>query len=281
MAQGVIELRNENDTVVDSATRNSIQYFLDRFYMMRISMRMLINQHTILFGDEKPVSASHIGTIDPECDVRAVVDDAFLNARSLCETYYDRAPEMQVQAIDVVDNDEYPKIVYVPSHLYHITFELFKNAMRAVCEHHSDRNLPPISIVIVKSAEDLAIKMSDQGGGISQKNMPRLFEYMFSTAPTPAERDTSTGGPNVVPMAGYGYGLPISRLYARYFHGDLQLYSMHGYGTDAIIYLKTLSEHAAELLPVFNKSVLRQHKTSRPHGWSSTSSRFGHQVEWG
>jgi len=36
-------------------------------------------------------------------------------------------------------------------------------------------------------------------------------------------------GDNVT-MAGYGYGLPISRLYARYFGGDLQIISMENYG---------------------------------------------------
>ncbi|KAG8277487.1 [Pyruvate dehydrogenase (acetyl-transferring)] kinase isozyme 2 [Homalodisca vitripennis] len=43
MAQGVLELKESHD--VDHQTENSIQYFLDRFYMSRISIRMLINQH--------------------------------------------------------------------------------------------------------------------------------------------------------------------------------------------------------------------------------------------
>lgn len=41
-------------------------------------------------------------------------------------------------------------------------------------------------------------------------------------------------------LAGYGYGLPISRLYARYFGGDLQIISMEGYGTDAYLHLNRL-----------------------------------------
>lgn len=49
-------------------------------------------------------------------------------------------------------------------------------------------------------------------------------------------------------MAGYGYGLPITRLYARYFGGDLQLISMEGYGTDAYLYLNRLGNHE-EVLP--------------------------------
>lgn len=56
---------------------------------------------------------------------------------------------------------------------------------------------------------------------------------MYSTAPQPSKSDLHT-----VPLAGYGYGLPISRLYARYFHGDIVLLSCEGYGTEAIIYLK-------------------------------------------
>lgn len=42
------------------------------------------------------------------------------------------------------------------------------------------------------------------------------------------------------PLAGLGYGLPISRNYARIFDGDLKIMSMEGYGTDSFIYLPRL-----------------------------------------
>nr|CAD7581850.1 unnamed protein product [Timema californicum] len=59
---------------------------------------MLINQHTLLFG-KKPVSNNtrHIGSIDPQCDVMDVVQDAYENARFLCDQYYLSSPELIVK----------------------------------------------------------------------------------------------------------------------------------------------------------------------------------------
>ena len=45
MAQGVIEYKDSYGQY-DSVTDHNIQYFLDRFYTSRISIRMLINQHS-------------------------------------------------------------------------------------------------------------------------------------------------------------------------------------------------------------------------------------------
>ncbi|KAL4695613.1 hypothetical protein H8959_000708 [Pygathrix nigripes] len=72
MAQGVIEYKEKFG--FDPFISTNIQYFLDRFYTNRISFRMLINQHTLLFGgDTNPVHPKHIGSIDPTCNVADVV----------------------------------------------------------------------------------------------------------------------------------------------------------------------------------------------------------------
>ncbi|XP_062893650.1 pyruvate dehydrogenase (acetyl-transferring) kinase isozyme 2, mitochondrial-like isoform X2 [Mobula hypostoma] len=233
MAQGVIEYKES--FYEDSVTSQNIQYFLDRFYMSRISIRMLINQHTLIFGGTtNPAHPKHIGSIDPDCEVVAVVRDAYETAKLLCDQYYMDSPTLEVDQYNAVSSSGPVHIVYVPSHLYHMLFELFKNAMRATVENYeSSPHLPPIKVRVALGGEDVTIKMSDKGGGVPLSKIDRLFSYMYSTAPKP--HLGSSGG---APLAGFGYGLPISRLYAKYFQGDLQLYSMEGFGTDAVIYLK-------------------------------------------
>lgn len=256
MAQGIIEYKDA--CTVDPITNQNLQYFLDRFYMNRISTRMLMNQHILIFSDAQTGNPSHIGSIDPNCDVAAVVQDAFESSKMLCDQYYLTSPELKLTQV----NGKFPgqpiHIVYVPSHLHHMLFELFKNAMRATVEHQENwPSLTPIEVIVVLGKEDLTIKISDRGGGVPLRITDRLFSYTYSTAPTPV-MDNSRNAP----LAGFGYGLPISRLYAKYFQGDLNLYSLSGYGTDAIIYLKALSSESVEKLPVFNKSAFKHYQMS-------------------
>jgi len=260
MAQGVLELKESH--TVDNQTDMAIQYFLDRFYMSRISIRMLMNQHVLLFEQDADKTSRRIGIIDPNCKVRSVIVEAFTNAAFLCEEYYSRAPDIEIKGQLKVTNEKGKKVplslVYPPPHLYHIMFELFKNSMRATVENHDISELPSIEVLVAKGEHDVSIRISDQGGGIPRHITDHLFHYLFSTAPRPSMT------PNKAPLAGYGYGLPLSRLYARYFHGDLILNSYDGYGTDAVVYLKTQTQEANELLPIFNKTSTRQYKSAVP-----------------
>lgn len=92
------------------------------------------------------------------------------------------------------------------------------------------------------------LQVSDEGGGIPRSGIARIWTYMYSTAKIPMPDMEEVGDTQPVVLAGYGYGLPLSRLYARYFGGDLQVISMEGYGTDAYIHLNRLGD-SVEPLP--------------------------------
>lgn len=107
-----------------------------------------------------------------------MVTDAYENARFLCDQYYLTSPRLEIQEHNKVDNEKQPiRTVYVPSHLYHMLFELFKNAMRAVVEHHdqdtSDK-LPPIKVLVVRGKEDICVKVNKK----TIKAIP-LFNYNY------------------------------------------------------------------------------------------------------
>jgi len=77
-------------------------------------------------------------------------------------------------------------------------------------------------------------------------------------------------------MHGLGYGLPLSRLYARYFNGDLRVASMHGYGTDTFIYIPSLSSSAVEGLPVYGDRSRARLTTTNKVATDWTDSSWWH-----
>ncbi|KAG7240176.1 hypothetical protein INR49_027242 [Caranx melampygus] len=265
MAQGIIEYKEAFPH--DPVTNQNIQYFLDRFYMSRISIRMLINQHTLIFdGTTNPVHPNTIGSIDPHCQVADVVQDAFHSAKMLCDQYYLRSPDLILQEMNNKKQKHSISIVY--------------NAMRATIETHDNSNhLPPIKVLVSLGGEDMSIKVSDTGGGVPFRRIENLFSYMYSTAPAPQIGEHTR--PRWLASATV---CPSPRLYAKYFQGDLQLYSMEGHGTDAVIYLRcarrgdcetghlhricssslqALSTDSIERLPVYNKTALKNYKVSQ------------------
>jgi len=184
---------------------------------------------------------------------------------------------------------------YVPHHLRYMLEKLLKNACVATLKrHHKPASLstpshselrqrslsvlssqmvsssacvdaptlPPVTVVIVKGAEDVTIKIADNGGGVPRSSLDDLFTFANCTpdlsSPDPTMPTAEIGVPplgsscdfnGISPMGGprRGFGLPLTRVYARYFGGDLTVKSMEGHGLDIYLHLPVLGSACENL----------------------------------
>lgn len=126
--------------------------------------------------------------------------------------------------------------------------------------------MPPVTLTLVDGGEDVTIKITDQGGGLALSEMENIWSYVnsvksrssplsqvvtSSTMSATAADSLATMGDVACeakdylesPLHGSGHGLPLARLIARYFGGDLSLISMEGYGTDSYLSLYRNDDH--------------------------------------
>ncbi|KAG6816951.1 hypothetical protein H0H87_001466 [Tephrocybe sp. NHM501043] len=235
-----------------------ISSFLDNAIRNRISVRLIAEQHIALSQelDNADADPSHVGVVDMECSPKAMIKMCGSFVSELCEATLGASPPL------VIDGQADATFAYVPVHLEYMLTEILKNAFRATVEHHSKHHpsqpLAPVTITlsppsqIKNTTPYFSIRIRDEGGGVSQANMARIFSYAFTTAGRGAEEefdDGSGGGPYAAQhiggsaaigsggsgeanlfgeitgkglqtglgtIAGLGYGLPMSQLYARY-----------------------------------------------------------------
>ena len=90
---------------------------------------MLISHYNALLGEEKTLTGM-VGTIDQQCDILGVCNDAYDAASVMCDQEYFEHPKLISTAMDTSDQNEATQekvsATYVPSHLHHILFEIFK-----------------------------------------------------------------------------------------------------------------------------------------------------------
>ncbi|KAF9939771.1 hypothetical protein BGZ65_009575 [Modicella reniformis] len=131
---------------------------------------------------------------------------------------------------------------------------------------------PPVEVTIAQGDHEITIRIRDQGGGITREHFDSVFDYSFTTvknendASKNGSMDAGTGdvpyGVDSIfkgvsrlamqaglggPIAGLGFGLPLTRIYARYFGGDMHLVSLQGYGCDVFLKLKQIDETLEEI----------------------------------
>eukprot|EP01063_Lacrimia_lanifica_P020538 TRINITY_DN27836_c0_g1_i1.p1 TRINITY_DN27836_c0_g1~~TRINITY_DN27836_c0_g1_i1.p1 ORF type:complete len:508 (+),score=184.42 TRINITY_DN27836_c0_g1_i1:72-1595(+) len=260
-----------------------LQEALDRYYAGRISAGFLIRQHiAIASARQRKVprkgSEDYIGLVCGKTDLLQVCKGAIEEAEGVCTEAYGTYPKIVLQRTSAGPG---VKIAHIPAHLHYIIFELLKNSLRATVEKYAVKKhlanmtvqydctaCPPVVVSICDSdnLEDISIRISDRGGGIPVENQEKVMLYMYTTAKVSQfelmiEEDNGRTSvrPRVTPtpLAGFGYGLPISRLYAQHFDGDLRLVSMEGSGTDAYLHL------GRSLQSTFESHVARSRRQSR------------------
>jgi len=228
---------------------SSFRIVLDRFFTSRISIHMITNHHLELFSKDR-VQNSEMGLIRRKCDIRSILSDVVDEVTMYMENVYMACPKVDIKMYkNAREITEPVEGALVPGHLTFIFTEVLKNSMRATVEHHFKdlENLPPVTATICQADDYFTIKISDCGGGMDRDSAAKCFMYQYSTPSKYCEGQFC--------LFLTGSGLPMARLYARYFQGEIKMASYEGYGTDVYIYLSAVPHVARESLPVYKRET--------------------------
>eukprot|EP00939_MAST-03C_sp_MAST-3C-sp1_P003501 g3501.t1 len=248
LARGVLELRKELGEHYTPPLANNVKDSMSRFFMARTGLQFIMEQHIAGKADQR--RRGYSGVIQEKCVPADVIKAASDDAVAVCERCLGDSPSVHI----VGDTDL--SFTYVPHHLHYVMFELLKNALRATVENHrravvkhDDHDFAPVEVIIARGKQDITIKVSDKGGGIPFQNLDNVWDFMYSSANLPENGNIDVPDLGSSPvLAGYGVGLPLSRIYAKYFGGGLHIMSMEGWGTDAYVHLSRLGDRC-EALP--------------------------------
>merc|ERR1712080_518709 len=165
MAMAVKGMLDAKDSRRHKDFKEHVHYTLDRLYLNRISTHMLISNYQALHEKAMRGMSEYgwagtdggrsgmLGTIDPQCNIMEVVREAFNAASLICKREYLHSPDLNLQGFENKGQDsilleqDSIQLAYVPTHLYHIFFELFKNAMRASCDVSVDKSLQKLPYI--------------------------------------------------------------------------------------------------------------------------------------
>lgn len=227
MANGMKELKvdldNRYNENIDICKLNNLNNQLHNFYINRLSLRVIIDQY--LQSDD--CLSNYNGIICKKMNPIDPLNEAIMNSQEVCYREYGVIPNINID----YQNEIF--IPYIPSYLYYVFFEILKNSIRASIENND--KVPSIDIMI-KGKNNIVIQISDKGKGIPSEIKEKIWFYSFSTMENnhfSSKDDFSKD----LPMAGYGYGLPISKAIMNFLGGDIYLMSLEDHGTNTYINL--------------------------------------------
>lgn len=278
LVMGVIETAQAD--IVDP---DRLDEFMNTILRSRISRRVIAEQHlslsrafrsNILHNECDP---SYIGEVFLQCSARDTVVECAKLAQKLTQELYPGQVLPKVEIEGHIDTT-FP---YIKSHLDYIIGEILRNSFEATMKAHlaspttKTARPPPILVSISNSEQSVLLRISDQGAGIPQEILPHIWS--FAKGPRSEDRlqnfkkvplfvglagEVATTGEVVVhtteksslgslsrrsPRLKLGMGLPMSRVYAEYWDGALDLQSIEGYGTDVFLRISRLGNQNERL----------------------------------
>lgn len=215
-----------------------------------------------------------IGEVFIKCVAKDVIENCANAVKQIARTT--NPPDVKIPDVRIEGHLE-TSFPYILSHLEYIIGELLRNAVQAVIDRHRSHgnpedDPPPIEVTIAEAPQHATIRISDRGGGVPRHELPYL--WAFSKGPLSQERLENLGRvPKMAatmqelhvadelgradlkappyqsslsslssrpPNLRLGMGLPLSRVYAEYWAGSLELHSLEGYGVDAFLQISRL-----------------------------------------
>ncbi|KAL5464983.1 hypothetical protein PMIN07_004214 [Paraphaeosphaeria minitans] len=257
--------------------------FMNTMLRSRISRRVIAEQHLALtdtfnspwhFPQNQPEHDPHIDTVGEiflKCNAKEIVERCGKTTQELIKA----AHGSHVQLPDIhIEGHLDATFPYIQSHLEYIIGELIRNSIQAVIEKRKYHGVkpPPIEVLICETSQHVLIRISDQGGGISNEILPHLWsfskgprhqkrlqnlarvpkllgtlqELKMPGAQASKDHDKHDGGSSLSSLTSrppdlrLGIGLPMSRVYAEYWAGSLELHSLEGFGVDAFLQISKL-----------------------------------------
>ncbi|KAI1819631.1 branched-chain alpha-ketoacid dehydrogenase [Xylaria intraflava] len=249
-----------------------------------LSLTETFNSHWFSPGAELSES-EFIGEVFLKCVARDVVERCGRAVQDLARSAY--GPEAVIPEIRVDGHLEATFPYILSHLEYIIGELLRNSVQAVIEHHSkrgSGEKPPPIEVTICEAQQHVIIRISDRGGGIARDMLPYLWSFgkgpstrqllenlgqvplMAATlqelrtdgsphTPDPADdsypihnhhgslKTLSTRPPNLR----LGMGLPLSRVYAEYWAGSLELHSLEGYGVDAFLQISKLGNKNEQL----------------------------------
>lgn len=218
LAKGIVECEQQQVMSMDK-----LDLFMNATLRSRISRRVLTEHHLVLSDKRK--------SIFNVCSSHNVLTKCIhlVNASH----HEGIAPKITLNGTDT-------EFQYVSDHVEYIVYQLLSNAFRHSISPTEQRE---IKVTTCSNEKDVLFRISDQGGGMSKKAFSNIWSYgnfkRFGNMQKVQQLEAKLNEHELLRIR-LGIGLPMSKVYAGYFGGSLELFTMEGYGTDAYVRIPRL-----------------------------------------